>query len=70
MTCSGCGRANRDGARFCDGCGQRLGEAVAVDRGRDPRAYTPNHLAEKILTSRAALEGERKQVIRGGEPLC
>src|SRR5204862_7741366 len=28
----------------------------------DPRAYTPQHLAEKILTSRAALEGERKQV--------
>jgi class 3 adenylate cyclase/tetratricopeptide (TPR) repeat protein len=29
---------------------------------RDPRAYTPKHLAEKILTSRSALEGERKQV--------
>ncbi|MCJ7795567.1 MAG: hypothetical protein MUQ56_02160, partial [Thermoleophilia bacterium] len=28
----------------------------------DPRAYTPKHLADKILTSRAALEGERKQV--------
>ena len=27
-----------------------------------PRAYTPRHLAEKILTSRTALEGERKQV--------
>src|SRR4030095_8271509 len=24
--------------------------------------YTPKHLAEKILTSKAALEGERKQV--------
>jgi class 3 adenylate cyclase/tetratricopeptide (TPR) repeat protein len=29
---------------------------------REPRAYTPHHLAEKILTSKAALEGERKQV--------
>jgi class 3 adenylate cyclase len=29
---------------------------------REPRAYTPKHLAEKILTSRSALEGERKQV--------
>jgi class 3 adenylate cyclase len=29
---------------------------------REPRAYTPRHLAEKILNSRAALEGERKQV--------
>jgi class 3 adenylate cyclase/tetratricopeptide (TPR) repeat protein len=27
-----------------------------------PDAYTPKHLAQKILTSRAALEGERKQV--------
>src|SRR5262245_55623980 len=27
-----------------------------------PRAYTPNHLVEKILNSRSALEGERKQV--------
>src|SRR5262245_39885950 len=27
-----------------------------------PHAYTPTHLAEKILTARASLEGERKQV--------
>src|SRR5262245_40101419 len=27
-----------------------------------PEAYTPPHLAERILDSRAALEGERKQV--------
>jgi class 3 adenylate cyclase len=27
-----------------------------------PPSYTPTHLVEKILTSRAALEGERKQV--------
>src|SRR5262245_46953128 len=27
-----------------------------------PRTYTPSYLAEKILTSRSALEGERKQV--------
>jgi len=27
-----------------------------------PQAYTPKHLAEKILTSKSALEGERKQV--------
>ena len=29
---------------------------------RTPRTYTPPYLAEKILTSRGALEGERKQV--------
>ena len=30
--------------------------------GRAPLTYTPPYLAEKILTSRSALEGERKQV--------
>jgi class 3 adenylate cyclase len=33
-----------------------------VDRIAAPEPYTPKHLAEKILTSRSALEGERKQV--------
>jgi class 3 adenylate cyclase len=33
-----------------------------ADRFASPEAYTPKHLAEKILTSKAALEGERKQV--------
>ena len=37
--------------------------AVPVSvQNRTPLAYTPKHLAEKILTSRSALEGERKQV--------
>jgi class 3 adenylate cyclase/tetratricopeptide (TPR) repeat protein len=34
----------------------------ALGQEREPLSYTPRHLAEKILTSRAALEGERKQV--------
>ena len=29
---------------------------------RAPRDYTPRHLADKILQSKSALEGERKQV--------
>jgi class 3 adenylate cyclase len=33
-----------------------------VPRAQRPLTYTPSHLAEKILTSRSALEGERKQV--------
>jgi class 3 adenylate cyclase len=37
-------------------------EAAAPVQGHAPRAYTPAHLTEKILASRAALEGERKQV--------
>jgi predicted ATPase/class 3 adenylate cyclase len=36
--------------------------APALDHGRAPLTYTPPYLAEKILTSRSALEGERKQV--------
>ena len=35
---------------------------LVQDQTRAPLAYTPPHLAEKILTSRRALEGERKQV--------
>src|SRR5436309_11576003 len=34
----------------------------ASEPARVPLAYTPAHLAEKILLSRSALEGERKQV--------
>jgi class 3 adenylate cyclase len=36
--------------------------AAKVSTQPDSRSYTPKHLAEKILTSRSALEGERKQV--------
>jgi class 3 adenylate cyclase/tetratricopeptide (TPR) repeat protein len=39
-----------------------LASAPAADPAREPLSYTPKHLAEKILTSRSALEGERKQV--------
>jgi class 3 adenylate cyclase len=52
-------------AKFCNECGQpiRLGSAApASDKFASPDSYTPKHLAEKILTSKAALEGERKQV--------
>jgi class 3 adenylate cyclase len=36
--------------------------APAPVQDRTPLSYTPPYLAEQILTSRAALEGERKQV--------
>jgi class 3 adenylate cyclase len=51
------------GAKFCPECGQSVGVPSAVQpRLTSPEAYTPKHLAEKILTSKSALEGERKQV--------
>ena len=37
-------------------------QATRSSRTPSPKSYTPKHLAEKILTSKAALEGERKQV--------
>jgi class 3 adenylate cyclase/tetratricopeptide (TPR) repeat protein len=58
-----CSRENPADARFCNGCGQPLRpEAPLAVREPAPRAYTPASLAERILTSRSALEGERKQV--------
>jgi class 3 adenylate cyclase/tetratricopeptide (TPR) repeat protein len=36
--------------------------ALAPRQPQAPLAYTPSYLAEKILTSKSALEGERKQV--------
>ncbi|HKA28590.1 MAG TPA: hypothetical protein VKH82_04375 [Candidatus Binatia bacterium] len=43
-------------------CGTRVGPTTDRARSRDIRAYTPQHLAAKILHSKAALEGEGKQV--------
>src|SRR5262245_49044193 len=62
LACDACGAKNRPGERFCGECGKPLSEAAKPGPLPDPRSYTPKHLAEKILTSRSALEGERKQV--------
>ena len=47
---------------MCAECGVALERDGAAARYGTPESYTPKHLAEKILTSRASLEGERKQV--------
>jgi class 3 adenylate cyclase/tetratricopeptide (TPR) repeat protein len=63
VACGSCGAALPGGARFCPQCGQAVAAATAAPVGSPaPEAYTPRHLAEKIRTSKAALEGERKQV--------
>ena len=44
------------------GTASRLDSSPADPQDRAPLVYTPPYLAEKIQTSRSALEGERKQV--------
>jgi hypothetical protein len=60
-TCASCGATPPPGSRFCNGCGADLQTGAPAPAG-EPRAYTPKHLADKILQSKSALEGERKQV--------
>jgi hypothetical protein len=73
--CPRCGAENQPAFKFCGQCGTALpalslpGADTAGDPAqlaRPPEAqrqgYTPPHLAEKILRSRSALEGERRQV--------
>ncbi|MCJ7685548.1 MAG: AAA family ATPase, partial [Desulfobacteraceae bacterium] len=64
VKCPECGTNNRAGNRFCDECGHDLRkpkEAPSVDYS-EPQSYTPKHLADKILTTRSSIEGERKLV--------
>ena len=60
--CAHCGNYASPTARFCAQCGRPLPAVAGDSRFASPKAYTPLHLANKILTARAAVEGERKQV--------
>jgi len=63
LTCPACGFLNEGSEKFCGGCGAPMTVSAATARpSPPPGSYTPKHLAERILTSKAALEGERKQV--------
>ena len=63
LTCTKCRSELPAGAKFCLECGAPVAaQATAEPRFTSPEYYTPKHLAEKILTSKSALEGERKQV--------
>src|SRR5215510_11842884 len=58
--CAKCQTQLPAGAKFCLECGEPIaGQAPGIP---SPEAYTPKHLADKIMTSKSALEGERKQV--------
>ncbi|MBI3784019.1 MAG: zinc ribbon domain-containing protein [Deltaproteobacteria bacterium] len=77
VPCAACGGTNPATAKFCRRCGaalvasqqstldssgRRPGSAPAAGRPGAPASYTPKHLADKILQSKSAIEGERKQV--------
>jgi len=64
IACPECGRSLAPDSNFCNRCGHDLRksvEAPTVDH-LQPQSYTPKHLADKILQTKSALEGERKQV--------
>jgi hypothetical protein len=58
--CPNCGQSVTPGKKFCRSCGAAV--TTEAPHFSSPQAYTPKHLADKILTSRGALEGERKHV--------
>src|SRR5499427_6750723 len=65
--CANCGAQLSPTAKFCSECAHPAGSTWAstgptTPRFASPETYTPKHLAERILNSKAALEGERKQV--------
>src|SRR5215510_8661830 len=65
--CANCGAQLSPTAKFCSECAHPRGSTSTstgptTPRFTSPETYTPKHLAERILNSKAALEGERKQV--------
>jgi predicted ATPase/class 3 adenylate cyclase len=63
---AGCAKCESElpaAAKFCPQCAAPVGAAPdAAPRFASPASYTPTHLAERIRTSKDALEGERKHV--------
>jgi class 3 adenylate cyclase/tetratricopeptide (TPR) repeat protein len=59
--CPRCGIQNLTGVAFCAGCGTHI--RPASDRvSFEPRIQPPRRLLDRILQTRSAIEGERKQV--------
>ena len=62
--CLNCGAVTPATGKFCMECAHELkpsGKAPPIDYDQ-PQSYTPKHLADKILTTRSSIEGERKLV--------
>jgi class 3 adenylate cyclase len=64
LVCAKCAAKIPPDRQFCGECGHDLSrpeEAPPIDYNQ-PQSYTPKFLAEKILTTRSSIEGERKLV--------
>ncbi len=62
--CPNCNFPNPPQFKYCGECGHQLTkpkEAPPIDYSK-PKSYTPKSLADKILTTRSSIEGERKLV--------
>jgi class 3 adenylate cyclase/tetratricopeptide (TPR) repeat protein len=61
-SCTACGTRLEAGSLFCDRCGASVSTPGSWPPVMGSAVRTPGHIAEKILLSKAALEGERKQL--------
>ena len=64
LPCPQCGLEYLPGDEFCGECGMSLEkpkEAPSINYS-EPKSYTPKFLADKILTTRSSIQGERKVV--------
>jgi len=64
MKCPKCQFENAEGIKFCGDCGYDLRKVQEPpsDAYTHPQSYTPKFLADKILTAKSSIEGERKIV--------
>jgi len=65
VVCPECGRTIPPDSSFCPKCGHDLSKPTEPSAPIDytqPQSYTPKYLADKILTTRSSIEGERKLV--------
>ena len=63
--CPNCGAITPATGKFCQECAHNLSESKETPSSIDysePQSYTPKFLADKILTNRSSIEGERKLV--------
>ncbi|MGD9114403.1 MAG: adenylate/guanylate cyclase domain-containing protein, partial [Desulfobacterales bacterium] len=70
-SCPECGKSNPPGSKFCNECGHNLTlpserppikELTLEEKFGKIQKYLPKGIAEKILSQRDKIEGERKQV--------